>query len=85
VTLSKPKFWDWIDKSAPGGSPLKLLPNAPDDMIKSFKEWQKIKAEYDKQWKDAEKERTGKPNKKALQYLNELIIMGHDPMKLRKF
>jgi len=51
------------------------LPNAPDDMIKSFKEWEKIKDEYDKQWKDAEKERTGEPNKEALQYINELINM----------
>jgi len=84
MTLSKPIFWDWIDKNASGGSPLKLLPNAPENMKKSFREWQKIEADYEKQWKDAEKERTNKPNKKALQYLNELINVENDPMELRE-
>ena len=76
MTLSKPVWWDeWVDKSTPGGMPLKLLPNAPDEVKKGFEEWQEINAEYDRQWEDADKKRTGKPNKAAQEFLDLLTNM----------
>jgi len=72
MTESKPIWWDWLDTSIPGGSPLKLKPNAPEEMKKSFKEWQKKRAEYDKQWEDAHGKRPGL-SEKELQELIERI------------
>jgi hypothetical protein len=63
MTESKPDFWDWLDLSGPGGTPLKLRPNAPDEIKKSFKQWKKKKKKYDKQWAEEDKKRSGKPNK----------------------
>ena len=75
MTLSKPIWWDWLDRNTQGGKPLKLKPNAPEGMKKSFKEWQEEKAKYDKQWEDADKRRTGKPNKAAQEFLDLLTNM----------
>jgi hypothetical protein len=69
MTESKPIWWDWIDTSAPGGMPLKLKQNAPVKIKKSFKEWQKEEAKYNKEWEDAYGNRPGLPEKE----LQELI------------
>jgi len=66
---SKPIWEDWIDKSTPVGEPIKLLPNAPEEMKKKFKEWQKKRAKYNKEWEDAYGNRPGLPEKE----LQELI------------
>jgi hypothetical protein len=77
MTLSKLARWDeWLDKSTLGGMPLKIKPNAPDEVKKSFKEWQEINAEYDKQWEQAEKKRSGKPNKAVQEFIDILTNMG---------
>jgi len=73
MTQSKPIWWDWLDKSTPGKMPPKLKPNAPDEMKKSFKVWLNTEAEYNKQWEEADKKRTGKPNKAVQEFINLLI------------
>jgi hypothetical protein len=52
------------------GNALKLKPHAPDEVKNGFREWQKINAEYANQWEDADKNRTGKPNKAAQKFID---------------
>ena len=43
----KPECWQWVDLNVPGGSPLKLKKDAPDDVKEKFNEWNQKKLEYE--------------------------------------
>jgi len=67
MTESKPFWYDeWYDINT-----RKLKPNAPDNVIKDFEDREKRRAEYNKQWEDANKDR---PNN-FWNYLREKIAI----------
>jgi hypothetical protein len=72
MTESKPIWWDWVDLNNPSDQPIKLKDNAPEEMKKKFKEWQKKREEYDKEWEDTYGKRPGL-SEKELQELIERI------------
>jgi len=72
MTESRPIWWEWVDLNNPVGEPIKLLPNAPEKMKKSFREWQEKRAKYNKEWEDAYGNRPGL-TEKELQELIEYV------------
>ena len=72
MTESKPIWWDWLDKSTPVGMPINLLPNAPEKMKKSFREWQKKREEYNKGWGNTDKKGKGITDKEVQELIERI-------------
>ena len=41
----QPEWWEWVDHDIPGGEPIKLLKDAPEEIKKKFEEWQRQREE----------------------------------------